>query len=118
MLLLLFFQNKVDNTKQTGAAGGKNTKYNEIDNLVLDIIGKDSPTITSLNVPETWSQGVNVGLCANVMSEQQDFTPQVDEQCSSGHPIAHPSQVAKKRKVSSVSRYMICVIKINRYNTL
>lgn len=31
-------------------------KYTEIDNIILDILGRDNPIITSLGVPETWEQ--------------------------------------------------------------
>lgn len=48
-----FFQAKVDNRRRTGTQGGAEAKYNEIDNIVLDIIGKDSPALQSLKVPET-----------------------------------------------------------------
>lgn len=52
--LHLKLQVKVDNRRKTGSAGGSTCKLNEIDNLVLNTIGKDSPLVTSLGVPETW----------------------------------------------------------------
>ncbi|KAJ8876969.1 hypothetical protein PR048_021421 [Dryococelus australis] len=72
------WNNKVDNMKKTGAAGGKNAKYNEIDNIVLDIIGKESSIIASLGIPETWSEEIKE--CANITSYEQGSTSQDDEQ--------------------------------------
>lgn len=44
---------KIDNARKTGTGGGKDYKLNEIDNKVLDIIGKESPAVTSLNILES-----------------------------------------------------------------
>ncbi|XP_039299969.1 uncharacterized protein LOC111045589 isoform X2 [Nilaparvata lugens] len=46
---------KVDNQKKTGSAGGPEWKLNTLDNIVLDIIGRDSSVLTDLGVAETWS---------------------------------------------------------------
>lgn len=46
-------QKKIDNRRKTGAAGGVDCKLTDIDMLVLDIIGKESPVIQSLGVSET-----------------------------------------------------------------
>lgn len=43
----------MDNAKKTGAGGGKDCKLNELDMEVLDVIGKESPTIIGLGVPES-----------------------------------------------------------------
>jgi len=51
--ILLVFQKKVDNRRSTGAGGGMNCQLNEIDNLVLSIIGRDSAVIDGLPVEET-----------------------------------------------------------------
>lgn len=44
---------KVDNKRQTGSGGGSDKKMTEIDELVLLIVGKESPVIEGLNVKET-----------------------------------------------------------------
>ncbi|XP_063219058.1 uncharacterized protein LOC134529167 [Bacillus rossius redtenbacheri] len=46
---------KVDNSKKTGASGGIDVKLTDVDNIVLDIVGRDSPVVCSLDVPETWA---------------------------------------------------------------
>ncbi|XP_022190078.1 uncharacterized protein LOC111048489 [Nilaparvata lugens] len=46
---------KVDNQKKTGSAGGPEWRLNTLDNIVLDIIGRDSSVLTDLGVAETWS---------------------------------------------------------------
>ncbi|PSN35711.1 hypothetical protein C0J52_24223 [Blattella germanica] len=47
---------KIDNRKQTGSGGGKDFKINEIDQLLLDIIRKDSPVVMGLPVADTWDE--------------------------------------------------------------
>jgi len=49
-VLCVYLQNKVDNAKQTGTAGGKSCVLTEVDNKILDIIGRTSPVIVGLNV--------------------------------------------------------------------
>ena len=44
----------MDNAKRTGSGGGKDAKLTEVDHKVLDIIGKESPAVTSLNLPESY----------------------------------------------------------------
>ncbi|XP_063235645.1 uncharacterized protein LOC134538339 [Bacillus rossius redtenbacheri] len=64
---------KVDNRKKTGAAGGPDCKYAEVDILVLDIIGKDSPVIQSLGVTETWEAVGVEDIIETVMPEAYTF---------------------------------------------
>jgi hypothetical protein len=44
---------KVDNGRKTGTGGGPNSKETEVDELVLQIIGKDSPAVVGLPVEES-----------------------------------------------------------------
>ncbi|XP_047986608.1 uncharacterized protein LOC125226616 [Leguminivora glycinivorella] len=44
---------KRDNRQQTGSAGGKKCRYDDVDELVLKIIGKESPVLEGLCVPES-----------------------------------------------------------------
>lgn len=39
---------KIDGNKKTGAAGGRSQKLKPIDELVLDIIGKESPIVAGI----------------------------------------------------------------------
>ncbi|KAJ9581681.1 hypothetical protein L9F63_023145 [Diploptera punctata] len=45
---------KVDNASRTGMNGGSSSKLDNIDQLVLQILGKDSPVIHGLGVEETF----------------------------------------------------------------
>ncbi|PSN40415.1 hypothetical protein C0J52_19259 [Blattella germanica] len=47
---------KVDNMKKTGTGGGLDSKLTEIDVLVLQIIGKDSPVIDGLGVADSFQE--------------------------------------------------------------
>ncbi|PSN51676.1 hypothetical protein C0J52_09596 [Blattella germanica] len=56
---------KVDNMKKTGTGGGLDSKLTEIDELVLQIIGKDSPVIDGLGVADSFqeeSQGEEISI--------------------------------------------------------
>ena len=60
---------------QTGAAGDLKVKWTDVDNLVIDIIGVDSPTVNGLNVPESSaSQAINMFLV--VRSQLHQMIPQ------------------------------------------
>ena len=52
-MTFFFFQKKIDNRKQSGAGGGIEFIFNEIDNIVLEIVGKESPVILGLPVSES-----------------------------------------------------------------
>lgn len=41
------------NSKQRESVGGSDKKMNEVDNAVLDIVGKDSPVMIGLGVPDS-----------------------------------------------------------------
>uniref|UniRef100_A0A6P7FFP7 Regulatory protein zeste n=1 Tax=Diabrotica virgifera virgifera TaxID=50390 RepID=A0A6P7FFP7_DIAVI len=47
---------KVDNRRKTGSGGGTDSKFTEMDNVVLDILGPDNPILCSLGISETWEQ--------------------------------------------------------------
>lgn len=46
----------MDNAKRTGTAGGKKCQLNDIDNLVLEIIGKHSPIVKGLGVADSMGE--------------------------------------------------------------
>lgn len=46
--------------KPTGGGGGLNALLNEIDNLVLDIIGSNSPAVIGLKVRESRIEGAPI----------------------------------------------------------
>jgi hypothetical protein len=48
-LVNITFQAKRDNAKITGTSRGKETKCNEMNLLILDILGKDNPSVEGLN---------------------------------------------------------------------
>lgn len=47
---------KRDKKAQTGAAGGNDLEYSEIDGLVLDIIGRNSPAVMGLPLNQQWDK--------------------------------------------------------------
>ncbi|KAI5723864.1 hypothetical protein M8J76_011996 [Diaphorina citri] len=44
---------KIDRSRSTGTGGGKDAKLTEIDNKILDIIGRETPGVVGLPVEET-----------------------------------------------------------------
>ena len=45
----IVFQAKRNSAKMAGGDGGKEGKYNEMDLLILDILGKDNPSVEGLD---------------------------------------------------------------------
>jgi len=43
------FQAHRDNAKMRETNGGKDVKYNEVDLLILDVLGKDNPSVEGLD---------------------------------------------------------------------
>ena len=43
-----FVQEKVDENRKTGVAGGREEQLSEVDERVLDILGRDNPTIIGI----------------------------------------------------------------------
>ena len=43
------FQAHTDNAKMRGTNGGKDVKYNEMDQLILDVLGKDNHSVEGLD---------------------------------------------------------------------
>ena len=55
-----YSMDKRDRTNKTGEGGGKKAKLTEVDELVLDIIGRDSAVVHGLQVEETWHEEAEV----------------------------------------------------------
>ncbi|XP_062534695.1 uncharacterized protein LOC134203873 [Armigeres subalbatus] len=47
---------KRDNARKTGTGGGYDAKTNDVDMLVYDILGKESPVLEGLSVPESMDE--------------------------------------------------------------
>lgn len=54
LIIRYHLQKKIDNKKQTGSGGGPDCKFTDTDQLIIDIIGRESPTIIGLPITETW----------------------------------------------------------------
>lgn len=50
----------MDATKKTGGEGGKEFKLNEVDKVVIEIIGKESPLITGLGAKDAMEEKENM----------------------------------------------------------
>lgn len=53
------FKTKVDRARRTGAAGGSNCIYDDVDELVLEVIGKKSPVVEGIGLPDSFGMSVN-----------------------------------------------------------
>ncbi|CAH0556524.1 unnamed protein product, partial [Brassicogethes aeneus] len=49
---------KIDNRKKTGSEGGPDCKLNETDNLIIDILGRDTALVKGLSSKETWEKTI------------------------------------------------------------
>lgn len=52
-MISILLQEKRDNRRKTGTAGGKKCRYDDADKLIFEIMGKEAPTLDGLEVPET-----------------------------------------------------------------
>lgn len=52
LILKPFLQEKRDNRRKTGSAGGKKFKYDDADKIIFEIIGTESPILDGLEIPE------------------------------------------------------------------
>ncbi|XP_067014637.2 uncharacterized protein [Anabrus simplex] len=86
---------KLDNAKKTGSAGGKISKLTDIDNIVIDIIGKESPIVTSLGVNETWEKPLEETTACENNAEATPVVVGDETPCS--------SKGQKRKKISSES---------------
>ncbi len=74
---VIFFQKKVDNSRQSGAEGGPQCRLTEIDELVLSIIGRESPAVQGLLVTESSVlPGLRLKSCvvSQLAVQQMSFT--------------------------------------------
>ncbi|XP_069697422.1 uncharacterized protein [Periplaneta americana] len=69
---------KIDNSKKTGAAGGIKFKQNDVNTIVLDIIGNDSNVVHGLGVEATWEEVIQTQQKeeneSNIFSSAEDRT--------------------------------------------
>lgn len=54
---VLMYSEKIDNASRTGAGGGSSAKLTDVDNIVLAIIGHDSPVIKGLGIDDSFGVG-------------------------------------------------------------
>ncbi|KAJ8891620.1 hypothetical protein PR048_004148, partial [Dryococelus australis] len=94
---------KVDNRRQTGSGEGTVCKFSELDLIVLDIVGKDSPLVTSLGVQETWqSQDASCSVVnettvqPSAESDLPELSATEEQRDSSGIPVA-PNDFFEKK---------------------
>ncbi|KAL1516245.1 hypothetical protein ABEB36_000164 [Hypothenemus hampei] len=92
---------KLDARKKTGEKGGKECKLNEIDNLVCDIIGRDSPVIEGLLTRESWDEPFQLHDNDNANTENIipiDEISEIQSEIESEICNARPTPKCNKRK--------------------
>ncbi|XP_049317940.1 uncharacterized protein LOC125780197 isoform X1 [Bactrocera dorsalis] len=64
---------KMDNSRKTGAAGGRGCKLSELDTLVLEVIGKESPTCDGIRPQENDGEDMSLqDLIGITLNESND----------------------------------------------
>ena len=53
LVTITIFQEKKDNSRKTGTGGGKKRQLHEADDMILEIVGRESPVIEGLAVRES-----------------------------------------------------------------
>lgn len=83
-LIVSNFQKKIDNRKKTGSSGGIDCKLNDIDHIVCDILGRDSPVLNGIETSETWDEQT---ISAHI-EDEIDMEPFLSSSTSSKQEIA------------------------------
>ena len=86
------FKVKRDKKGKTGRRGGKAIQYDEADLIILEIIGKDSPLLEGLGIPES---GTNLGL---------SFQPSVEAEYVNSTIMLTPNPISASQTPVSSSR--------------
>lgn len=107
MSFSISFQKKIDAGKKTGAEGSPDLKLDDLDLLVLDILGNDSPIVQGLGVPDSIASGPKC-----VESEEEDaFTDDnenldsVEDQGSAVKEVDKPLQKRMEAMNQNYSRF-------------
>uniref|UniRef100_A0A915KBL1 Uncharacterized protein n=1 Tax=Romanomermis culicivorax TaxID=13658 RepID=A0A915KBL1_ROMCU len=65
---------KSDDHLQTGTSGGNNSIYTDVDEAVLDIIGRDLPSIKGIEGSESWDPVKSIDNCETNINVTTDET--------------------------------------------
>jgi hypothetical protein len=68
---------KRDHKGKTGKSGGKDVQFDEVDLIILDILGSDSPMIEGLAVPEPSGSNLIQPISMAIPSESPQSAPTV-----------------------------------------
>ena len=68
---MFLLQAKRDRQNKTGAAGGKAQVLTAVDDLVLEIVGKDSAAVCGISTQEMWDDLVEPSPCPMQISTQE-----------------------------------------------
>ncbi|XP_063361666.1 uncharacterized protein LOC134650664 [Cydia amplana] len=86
---------KRDNRNQTGSAGGKKWQFDETDGIIMSIIGKNTPVLEGLTVPE--SSGTQAAETIQVQDTSQPI-PQNSQNNTNSTNVHYKSVIRLKKE--------------------
>jgi len=97
------FQAKRDNANMTGTGGGKEVKYNEMDLLILDILGKDNPSVEGIEFADSFQAD------ETIVDQQQAQSPTsvLSADILSPSTVTHEKRNVRKCGVEFLSELVI-----------
>lgn len=93
----------MDNSKKTGAAGGKDKALDEVDLMILEILEKDSPQVCGLGLPESQqadNQESHSSLSTGIENEEL-----ANVSTASGTGVLPASKSSRRKRASGSSRH-------------
>lgn len=85
---------KRDRKRRTGEGGGTATKFTRVDELVLDIIGENSPQVSGLNINETW---MKENIEPSTSTDMHWNSTTTDEACAPPATLSNSTPKPSKR---------------------
>jgi hypothetical protein len=102
-----FISSKKRHAKVTGTGGVKDVKYNEMDLLILDILGKDKPSVEGMEVADCFQAHETVA------EEQQAQSPTsvLPADMLSASTVTHEKKNVRKGGVEFLSELVIIFLR-------
>lgn len=97
-------QEKKDNRGRTGTAGGKDCKLTEVDNIILDIVGKESPVVEGLCVGESGNyEEMEVASPHGIVFEESEVMDFHSARDDVGDPDANAGKESERMPATSTA---------------
>ncbi|CAG7832732.1 unnamed protein product [Allacma fusca] len=96
---------KRDNANKTGRGGGKDCVMTPMDDMILDIIGRDTPNVVGLNLPQTGDPLPATPAVTDVVAiRSEDNQPATPPRPSTNPPVMQTPLTRKSKDAEMLKR--------------